>query len=72
MQHDYCFHHRVDRVINTISCGKGYADAFAEWAAYVAETAFAFPDDKLEHLIDYYMVGLYRTLIYAKIARSGV
>ncbi|MGM0739520.1 MAG: polysaccharide lyase family 8 super-sandwich domain-containing protein, partial [Bacteroidota bacterium] len=47
MQHDFSFHHRVDRVNNTCSYGLGYADAFAEWAVYVAGTRYAFEKEKI-------------------------
>jgi len=40
MQYDYSFHHRVDRVNNTLSYGTGYADAFVEWAVYVKGTEY--------------------------------
>jgi chondroitin AC lyase len=71
MQHDYSFHHREDRVNNTLSYGVGYADAFAEWAAYVAGTGYAFSADKINHLIDYYLDGICKQLVYGKINDPG-
>ncbi len=65
MQHDYSFHHRVDRVNNTISYGYGkYANAFGEWSYYVANTRYAFSIDKINHLVDYYLDGIYKQLVY--------
>ncbi len=65
MQHDYSFHHRVDRVNNTTSYGYGkYANNFGEWAYYVADTKYAFSRDKINHLIDYYLDGIYKQMVY--------
>ena len=65
MQHDYSFHHRVDRVNNTTSYGYGkYANAFGEWSYYVAKTNYAFSLEKINHLIDYYLDGIYKQMVY--------
>jgi chondroitin AC lyase len=65
MQHDYSFHHRVDRVNNTTSYGYGkYANVFGEWSYYVAGTRYAFPTEKIKQLVDYYLDGVYKQLVY--------
>ena len=65
MQHDYSFHHRHDRVNNTTSYGYGkYANAFGEWSSYVANTKYEFSKEKINHLIDYYLDGVYKQLVY--------
>ncbi|NND08268.1 MAG: chondroitin lyase [Saprospiraceae bacterium] len=65
MQHDYSFHHRHDRVNNTVSYGYGkYANAFGEWSYYVANTEYQFSIEKINHLIDYYLDGIYKQLVY--------
>ncbi|GAB2770398.1 polysaccharide lyase 8 family protein [Rhabdobacter roseus] len=65
MQHDYSFHHRVDRVNNTSSYGYGkYANAFGEWSYYVAGTRYAFSKEKINHLVDYYLDGVYKQMVY--------
>ncbi len=65
MQHDYSFHHRVDRVNNTTSYGYGkYANAFGEWSYYVAGTKYAFSQEKINQLVDYYLDGIYKQLVY--------
>src|SRR5688500_4049103 len=65
MQHDYSFHHRVDRVNNTTSYGYGkYANAFGEWSYYVANTKYAFSVDKINMLVDYYLDGIYKQMVY--------
>ena len=65
MQHDYSFHHRHDRVNNTTSYGYGkYANAFGEWSWYVANTKYEFSKEKINHLIDYYLDGICKQLVY--------
>ena len=65
MQHDYSFHHRTDRVNNTTSYGYGkYANAFGEWSYYVANTKYAFSVEKINQLVDYYLDGIYKQLVY--------
>ena len=71
MQHDYSFHHRDDRVNNTLSYGRGYANAFAEWAAYVAGTSYSFSEEKLRHLIDYYLDGICKMMVHGKYPDLG-
>ncbi|WP_373494151.1 polysaccharide lyase family 8 super-sandwich domain-containing protein [Aquiflexum sp.] len=72
MQYDYSFHHRVDRVNNTLSYGLGYADAFVEWAGYVADTDYAFSTDKIQLLVDYYLDGICKSMVYGKYPDAGV
>ena len=71
MQYDYSFHHRNDRVNNTLSYGTSYASAFSEWAAYVAGTDYAFSPEPLKQLIDYYLDGICKMLAYGKYPDPG-
>jgi len=71
MQHDYSFHHHYDRVNTTYSYGSGYANIFAEWAAYVADTKYAFSKDKIEQLIDYYLDGICKQAVYGIYHEKG-
>jgi chondroitin AC lyase len=65
MQHDFSFHHRHDRVNNTTSYGyTKYANAFGEWSYYVAKTKYAFSVEKINHLIDYYLDGIFKQQVY--------
>lgn len=65
MQHDYSFHHRDDRVNNTTSYGYGkYANYFGEWSFYVANTKYEFSTEKINHLVDYYLDGVFKQLVY--------
>jgi len=71
MQYDYSFHHRKDRVNNTLSYGTGYAVAFAEWAAYVSGTKYSFSEEKFQHLIDYYLDGICKMMVFGKYPDPG-
>ncbi|CCH53983.1 hypothetical protein BN8_03120 [Fibrisoma limi BUZ 3] len=65
LQHDYSFHHRVDRVNNTSSYGYGkYANAYGDWSYYVAGTKYAFAKEKINQLVDYYLDGIYKQMVY--------
>ncbi len=73
MQHDFSFHHRHDRVNNTTSYGYGkYANTFGEWAYYVANTDYEFPSDRINRLVDYYLDGIYKQLVYGVYRDIGV
>ena len=66
MQHDFSFHHRHDRVNNTTSYGyTKYANAFGEWSYYVAKTEYAFSVERINHLVDYYLDGIFKQQVYA-------
>ncbi|HEY9560193.1 MAG TPA: hypothetical protein VIR29_05325, partial [Anseongella sp.] len=71
MQYDYSFHHRKDRVNNTLSYGSSYAGAFSEWAAYVAGTSYSFSDSALHQLIDYYLDGICKMMPFGKYPDPG-
>jgi chondroitin AC lyase len=71
IQYDYSFHHRVDGVNNTLSYGTGYASAFIEWAAYVGGTEYAFADEPIKRLVDYYLDGICKHLVFGKYPDPG-
>jgi chondroitin AC lyase len=65
LQHDFSFHHRIDRVNNTDSYGYGkFANVYGEWAWYAAGTQYQFAPDKVNQLIDYYLDGIYKQMVY--------
>ncbi len=65
IQHDYSFHHRPDRVNNTTSYGYGkFANAFGEWLVYVNGTRYQFSKEKINQLVDYYIDGITKQLVY--------
>jgi chondroitin AC lyase len=71
IQFDNSFHHRADGVNNTLSYGSGYASAFIEWAEYVTGTSYAFSEGQTNRLVDYYLDGICKHLIYGKFPDPG-
>ncbi len=71
LQPDLSFHHRQDRVTSTLSYGLGYAEAFAHWAALVADTPYRFTDEKIKLLVDFYLDGICQTMVYGKYPDPG-
>lgn len=71
MQHDYSFHHRDDRVNNTLSYGLQFADVFAVWADYVANTGYSFSEEKIQILVDYYLDGICKMMAFGKYPDLG-
>lgn len=71
IMHDYSFHHRVDGVNNTLSYGLGYAAAFVEWAVYTSGTDYAFSEERLSGLVDYFLDGICKTAVFGKYPDAG-
>ncbi len=71
IQYGYSFHHRTDGVNNTLSYGTSYASAFIEWADYVANTSYAFAEKPINRLVDYYLDGICKHLVYGKFPDPG-
>ncbi|HDR50491.1 MAG TPA: chondroitin lyase, partial [Mariniphaga anaerophila] len=42
-----------------------------EWAVYTAGTKYKFADDKLEHLVDYFLDGICKTSVFGKFPDAG-
>jgi len=73
VQHDFSFHHRIDRVNNTDSYGYGkFANTFGEWSYYVSGTKFQFSKEKINLLVDYYLDGIFKQLVYGAFEDVGV
>ena len=66
MQCDYSFHHRDDHVNNTLSYGQSYANSFAEWMTYTGGTRYRFSEQAVRLLIDYYLDGICKQMVYGK------
>lgn len=71
MQYDYSFHHRDDKVNNTLAYGRQYANVFAYWAALVAGTKYQFCQKSIQFLVDYYLDGICKMLAYGKYPDPG-
>ena len=72
MQHDFSFHHRVDRVNNTNSYGLGPLSSFVEFANLVNDTKYKFSDEKLHLAIDYFLDGICKQMVYGRSTDPGV
>ncbi|MDR2497891.1 MAG: polysaccharide lyase beta-sandwich domain-containing protein [Tannerellaceae bacterium] len=68
---DMSFHHRDDKVNNTLSYGLGYAEAFVEWADKVSDTRYKFAEAPVKLLIDYYLDGICKMMAFGKINDPG-
>jgi len=71
IQYDHSFHHRVDGVNNTLSYGLSYAEAFVEWAVYTSGTKYAFSEERLDGLIDYFLDGICKMAVFGKYPDMG-
>jgi chondroitin AC lyase len=71
LMYDYSFHHRDDKVNNTLSYGLGYTEAFVEWADKVKDTRYRFSEDKIQILIDYYLDGICKMMVFGKYHDPG-
>ena len=71
MQRDYSFHHRTDRVNNTLSYGLQYANDLALWVDKVSNTSFEFPQKSVQLLVDYYLDGICKQMVYGKYEDTG-
>ena len=72
LQYDYSFHHREDNVNNTLTYGLQFADVFADWSYYLKGTRYAFSNEKIKILIDYYLDGICKMMVFGKYPDVGV
>ena len=71
LQHDFSFHHRKDRVDNTLSYGLQYANDLALWMDKVTGTQYEFPAASVKLLIDYYLDGICKHMVYGMYDDTG-
>jgi chondroitin AC lyase len=71
IQHDLSFKHRADGANNTLSYGISYAAAFAEWASYLVGTNYAFSEEKIRLLIDYFLDGISKMTVFGTFPDPG-
>ena len=72
MQRDYSFHHRPDRVNNTSSYGTSYMNAIVDWAVKVDDTRFRFSEKTVHTLVDYFLDGMCKQMVYGTMVDPGV
>ncbi|HMF70388.1 MAG TPA: polysaccharide lyase family 8 super-sandwich domain-containing protein [Flavitalea sp.] len=61
---DLSFHHRTDNVISTLTYGTNFANSFAYWAVKIAGTKYNLPQDAIKLLIDYFLDGICKSMVY--------
>ncbi|MDD6471760.1 MAG: polysaccharide lyase family 8 super-sandwich domain-containing protein [Bacteroidales bacterium] len=72
LQPDFSFHHRMDRVNNTLSYGSGHASSFTDWAIKVYDTQYRFPEESIRLLADYYLDGMCKQMAFGKQSDPGI
>lgn len=68
---DMSFHHRIDKVISTLSYGSGYIGSFAYWIVKIQDTHYTLPGEALPLLIDYFLDGICQSMVYGKYPDPG-
>lgn len=71
LQHDYSFHHRKDRVDNTLSYGLQYANDLAMWIDKVSGTQYEFPESSIRLVTDFYLDGICKHMVYGIYEDTG-
>jgi chondroitin AC lyase len=61
---DLSFHHRTDNVISTLTYGTSFANSFAYWAVKISGTRFKLPQEATRLLIDYFLDGICKSMVY--------
>lgn len=63
VQADMSFHHRGDRVNSTMTYGQELLQEFCYWGHLLKETPYAFSQEHVRFIVDYYIDGVCRHLI---------
>ena len=69
---DLGFHHRTDRVTSILTYGTGYASTLTDWAVRLTGTSFSLPAESLNLLIDYYLDGICKAMVYGWYKAPGL
>lgn len=69
---DLGFHHRVDRVTSILTYGTNYATTFTDWAFLFSGTHYSFPPEATKLLVDYYIDGICKSMVYAWYKAPGL
>ena len=72
VQADYSFHHRPDRVNNTLTYGLQFINVYAEWADYVSDTRFRFSEEAMKIAVDFYLDGICKQMVNGKLEDTGI
>lgn len=72
VQKDMSFHHRGDRVDSTLSYGLELPEFFIYWARLLKDTDWAFSQDAVNFIVDYYLDGVSRHLVAGRYAEPSI
>lgn len=64
LQYDYSFHHRTDGINNTLAYGSNFAQGFIDWGYYVRGTKYAFSEEKIKILVNYFLDGICKMTVF--------
>ena len=68
---DMSQHHRNDNVISTLTYGMYLPGQFSLWALFIDGTRFSFPEPAMELLVDFFLDGVCRSMVYGKYPDPG-
>jgi chondroitin AC lyase len=66
IQPDMSFHHRSFAINSTANYGIKTPQHFGRWAAHFSGTGYAFPEEKIRLVVDFYLDGVTRSLVHGK------
>lgn len=72
IQYDYSFHHRTDWVNNTLTYGENITETFVDWAYKLSKTRYHFSQNTIQMMVDYYLDGICKQMVYGKIMDPGI
>lgn len=72
VQSDMSFHHRGDRVDSTLSYGLELPEFFIYWGRLLKDTDWAFSQEAVNFIIDYYLDGVSRHLVCGRYAEPSI
>lgn len=72
VQSDMSFHHRGDRVDSTLSYGLELPEFFIYWARLLKDTDWAFSQNSINFIIDYYLNGISRHIVAGRYAEPSI
>jgi chondroitin AC lyase len=61
LQNDFSLQHREDRITSTLTYGRGFIQAFADFASKISGTSHAFNERTVQKAIDFYLEGIHKS-----------
>lgn len=69
---DLSYHHRKDNVVSTLTYGLNPPGYFSTWALKFNGTRFSLSRPAMELLVDYFLDGVCRSMVYGRYSDPGV